>query len=192
MIYLCKIADSRYFLNRFSRLPALSFLLLSWEENRILLMPACYSSAAVTAAARSWIGTSFKHQGRLKKTQDHNGGVDCIGLIVGVARELNICDAAGVPLWRYDRADYGRRPSCGMLEIYLANHLQTADQLKPGVIALFSSRNRGRHVGIITERKSGAPAVIHAYITAGKVIETPMNRIWKTSVTGCYYFPQGG
>ena len=35
---------------------------------------------AIVTCARSWIGTRFHHQGRLKKTQSHKGGVDCLGL----------------------------------------------------------------------------------------------------------------
>ncbi len=40
----------------------------------------------IAAASRSWIGTAFHHQGRTKKTTGHKGGVDCLGLLVGVAK----------------------------------------------------------------------------------------------------------
>ena len=37
----------------------------------------------VVTAAREWIDTPFHHQARLKGV-----GVDCVGLVIGVAREL--------------------------------------------------------------------------------------------------------
>jgi len=38
--------------------------------------------------ARTWLGTKYHHQGRLKKSKAGAGGVDCIGLIIGVIDEL--------------------------------------------------------------------------------------------------------
>jgi hypothetical protein len=35
-----------------------------------------HDSHPIVACARSWIGTRFHHQGRLKKADGHKGGVD--------------------------------------------------------------------------------------------------------------------
>ena len=38
----------------------------------------------IIAEAHSWLGTKFKHQGRIKKTDNDSGGCDCLGLIIGL------------------------------------------------------------------------------------------------------------
>ena len=43
------------------------------------------SRADVVAAALAWTDTPFHHQARLKGV-----GVDCVGLVIGVARELGL------------------------------------------------------------------------------------------------------
>ena len=50
----------------------------------------------IVAAARSWLGVPWRHQGRTRQ------GVDCAGLVVLVGRELGLAD--------YDTTAYGRRP----------------------------------------------------------------------------------
>lgn len=47
--------------------------------------------------ARSWVGTPFRHQARIKGL-----GVDCVGLLVGVGEVLG--------LEVYDQTGYGRQP----------------------------------------------------------------------------------
>ncbi len=41
----------------------------------------------VVRVARTWLGTPYHHQGRVK-----GAGVDCAGLSVGVAKELGLSD----------------------------------------------------------------------------------------------------
>ena len=50
---------------------------------------------AIIAAARSWLGVPWRHQGRTRQ------GVHCAGLVVLVGRELGLAD--------YDTHAYGRR-----------------------------------------------------------------------------------
>ena len=144
----------------------------------------------ITAAARTWIGTSFKHQGRLKKTEHHSGGVDCIGLIVGVSRELGICDAQGVPLHLYDRVNYGRRPIYQRLEFRLGEYLQPIEAPEYGAIALFNLRHHGRHVGLLAHHDTKGDTLIHAHTQAGKVEETRLDPFWRTSAQAYFVFPE--
>ncbi len=53
--------------------------------------------AEILAAARTWLGTPWRHQGRLK-----DAAVDCGGLILGVGNELRLLD--------FDTRAYGRIP----------------------------------------------------------------------------------
>jgi NlpC/P60 family putative phage cell wall peptidase len=120
--------------------------------------------------ARGWIGTRFHHQGRVK-----NVGVDCIGLIIGVAKELG--------LEVNDRTDYHREPSNGELEKALAKYLQPCG-LKAGAVALFRMDKEPQHVGIITDENT----LIHAYAQARKVVEHELDDFWKARLAGCYEF----
>ncbi|MBL0320066.1 MAG: hypothetical protein IPP74_12385 [Alphaproteobacteria bacterium] len=45
------------------------------------------SNQKIISQARTWLGTPFHHQARLK-----GKGCDCLGLIVGVADELGLKD----------------------------------------------------------------------------------------------------
>lgn len=73
--------------------------------------------AQVIAAARTFLGTPFHHQGRAK-----GAGVDCIGLIVEAAR------GAGIEL--RDRIDYPRQPIPAELIADLDANLDRVEPLK--------------------------------------------------------------
>lgn len=69
----------------------------------------------VIAEARTWLGTRFRYQGRVKKSKDNCGGVDCLGLILGV------CDGVGYkydgkPLSSYDNVVYSKKPDYSILK----------------------------------------------------------------------------
>jgi hypothetical protein len=77
--------------------------------------------------AREWVGTRFKHQGRMKHSAGQQGGCDCIGLILGVVKE---CEENGTPLLqekatleRASKVSYGKLPKGGLLEEQLAHYL---------------------------------------------------------------------
>ena len=75
----------------------------------------------IIATARTWLGTNFHHQGRIK-----NVGVDCIGLIIGVAAELGVV----LP----DRQNYARQPDESELQTALESHFKKCE-LQLGAIA---------------------------------------------------------
>jgi hypothetical protein len=55
--------------------------------------------AQVATQARAWIGTPFAHQHRARGV-----GVDCVGLVIGVARELGLVPSC------FDVTGYGSVP----------------------------------------------------------------------------------
>lgn len=59
----------------------------------------------IAAQARTWLGTHYHHQGRLKKSERGKGGVDCIGLIIGIIDELGIQDGDGNSLVSADETN---------------------------------------------------------------------------------------
>ena len=127
----------------------------------------------IILAARSWLGTKFHHQGRKK-----NVGVDCIGLVVGVAREVGFEVA--------DRTDYCRQPHARELEKALLGYLNPC-KIKVGAVALFTLGKEPQHVGIITDYGAGF-GIIHAYAQARKVVEHNLDSWWRERLTACFTF----
>lgn len=131
----------------------------------------------IIAAARAWIDTPFHHQGRLQGI-----GCDCVGLIVGVARDLGIT----VP----DQTGYARTPSGGLLERALDEALSQAPGLSPGRIVLMRWEREAMHVGILADHPAGGLSLIHAYAQARRVVEHYLDDVWADRVTAVYYFPE--
>ena len=127
----------------------------------------------IVEIARGWLGTRFHHQGRKKGV-----GVDCIGLIVGVASELGIKVA--------DRQNYGKEPFNNELETALVQHCQPCE-LGQGVIALFRISQEPQHVGIISDYAGGF-GLIHAYAQSRKVVEHGLDDWWQKRLVGCFSF----
>ena len=135
------------------------------------------SREAVVAAARGWVGTPFHHQARLKGV-----GVDCAGVLIGVAHELGLS--------HYDIDGYGREPHAGLAEAEAARELEPIplDRLQPGDVLQFRIERQTQHFGIVT---TAAPEIyfVHALIKVGRVVETRLDRFWRPRVTGAYRFP---
>jgi len=79
--------------------------------------------------SRKWVGTPFKHRGRIC-----GGGVDCIGVVYEAARAVSLLPSNIVPV------DYSRDPDGVELTAGLKKHLvQIRDKrkIKPGDVLLF-------------------------------------------------------
>jgi cell wall-associated NlpC family hydrolase len=143
----------------------------------------------IVACARSWLGTRFAHQGRLKRTQTHQGGVDCLGLLVGVARELDIHGKDGLPLAQLDETDYAHYPDTVHLRWQLSRAMQEfpVDQIQPGDVVLMSIDGHPQHLGIIAKPYTGMGyTLIHAYAPARKVVEHALDDYWQSKVIAVY------
>src|SRR5690606_2360282 len=81
----------------------------------------------IAVQARSWLGTRFHHQGRLKKRGGQPGGVDCLGLLMGVGQELelmvSIKEGGRIPLKTLDNLHYGHLPDTQRLGDMLRRYL---------------------------------------------------------------------
>lgn len=128
----------------------------------------------IVDTAREYLGTPFHHQGRLKGV-----GVDCIGLLVGVAREMG--------LFVHDNTEYSRRPDGRTLLAELRKVLDEipVEDAKPGDILVFWFQRRTRHpqhVGIKSE-----VGIIHTYEHIGRVVEAPIGG-WVRNITNAFQF----
>lgn len=130
------------------------------------------------ATARSWLETPWHHQGRLKGV-----GVDCIGLVVGVADALGLAAAVTGP--------YGRRPDDRLLKRGLRLHMRRVRVIMPGDVLLFEVDGAPQHVGIASELPDGGSGVIHAHAQSRKVVEHRLGH-WESRIVGVYRWPAPG
>lgn len=133
-------------------------------------------------AARGWVGTPFHHQGRVKRTPENKGGCDCIGLIIGVARELGLKH-----IYENDESGYARMPDGEMLYMKLKEHLNEIpkEQMMEGDILLFRFDKNPQHVGIVSNL-NGHMGIIHSYLQARGVVEHKMDEYWYARVVACF------
>jgi cell wall-associated NlpC family hydrolase len=138
---------------------------------------------AIVAAARGWLGTRFHHQGRLKKSATHKGGVDCLGLLVGIAADLNLQDSNGNPLMLYDETSYPHNPDSKQLIKRLSELLQSIphEQMDSGDILLLDVQGSPQHLAIVSS-KDGTYHIIHAYAPAKAVVEHELDAWWQSRI----------
>lgn len=118
------------------------------------------------AAARSYVGVPFRHQGRTRH------GVDCIGLVVCAARDIGLTLA--------DRTDYPRDPN-GLLPLEMARQFAPVESTQAGDILLMRFRGEPQHVAIL----AGA-TLIHGYASIGRVVEHGLDAKWRRRIVATY------
>jgi NlpC/P60 family putative phage cell wall peptidase len=129
--------------------------------------------AEVVAQARTWVGTRWQHQGRIKGV-----AVDCAGLIIGVARELGLADA---------QVDgYSPLPDGMTLQRYCAQYMQPIrlDEAQPGDVVTMAWDRHPQHIGILTD-----VGLIHSYAHGRGVVEHALDREWRLRLRGAYRMP---
>ena len=133
----------------------------------------------VIKTARSWIGTRFHHQGRVKKFGDNKGGVDCIGLIIGVAQELDI-KIGGHKAAELDVNGYAKIPQGDDLLLAFELHLApvSPEHARLADILMFRFDKNPQHVAFLGE-KNGTKTLIHSYLQARGVVEHRYDERWQ-------------
>jgi cell wall-associated NlpC family hydrolase len=131
----------------------------------------------IIAYARTLVGTPFQHQGRLPGV-----GLDCVGLLVAVARrfELTFHDHTGYSKYP-DAQSFLRELSSGLIPI-------DAKEALPGDVLTFWVRHpsKPQHAALASDR-----GMIHAYHSFRPVgvVEEPVSRFWRVRATQCFRFP---
>lgn len=109
-------------------------------------------------------------------------GVDCVGLLIMVARKL------GLP--HTDDPHYRMRPQPGrLMESLRRSGLVEVAEAKPGDVVAFDCSRRGvpYHVGILATF-DGRPTVIHA-IARGRVEEVSFDGEWESKHVSSWAYP---
>lgn len=140
---------------------------------------------AIVAAARGWLGTPYRHQAACR-----GAGADCLGLVVGVWREVLGRVPAELPAYTADWSEAGGR------ELLLEAALRWLEPAGPGApaageVLLFRMRAGAvaKHLGILTEA-GAAPRFIHAY-SGHAVMETAFSEPWARRLAARFRFPEG-
>lgn len=128
------------------------------------------SPTEIYLTARQLVGTPYHHQGRQKDL-----GVDCIGVPIWVARQLNLQIA--------DPCDYCKQPDGTMLQKIQAQCPTWF--LTPGALLVFQIRGIPSHCAIASKYMGGL-GMIHAWDVAGVVVENRLTDDWLNRIVGCY------
>jgi NlpC/P60 family putative phage cell wall peptidase len=122
--------------------------------------------------ARAWIGTPYRHLASCR-----GAGADCLGLVLGVWRDIHGQNPCAIPSYSPSWAETGTGEP---LWDALARYLTPVVTLQDGDVLLFrmQPRARAKHLGIQTTNGS---AFIHACPRAG-VVESPLSEPWARRV----------
>lgn len=143
-----------------------------------------YTRADVLTVARDWIGTPYRHQASCK-----GAGVDCLGLVRGVFRELEDRDPEVPPPYSPDWAEMpgGLAEAEPMLKA-ARRHLIERDlpDAETGDVLIFrmSPNAAAKHAAICAE----PGRMIHAY-SGRAVAETQIGPWWERRLVACFRFP---
>ncbi len=123
--------------------------------------------AAVVAAAREWIGTPWRHQGRNER------GIDCAGLVVKIAHKFGFSE--------FDATDYQRNTRGHDFMKYFRDNMDEIPVLAvdEGDVILFRDSMFPCHSAIVS-RAHRELHIIHAYARRKRVLEEPLNQEWRS------------
>lgn len=137
----------------------------------------------VVTSARGWLGTPYVHQASCK-----GAGCDCLGLLLGLWRELNGALPAPVPAYTNDWSEAsGEERLLDTVRLHLAEkHLGDAAS---GDVLIFRMRAGAvaKHVGLQTQVCPDA-RFIHAYSGRG-VTEGALTAPWARRLVARFVFP---
>jgi NlpC/P60 family putative phage cell wall peptidase len=135
----------------------------------------------IIVAARRFSGTPYRHQ-----TAISGVGCDCLGLVIGVWREVFGAEPIIVPPYAADWAEPGgQEPLLDAARLHLTENLTGIAM--PGDVLLFRWRAHlpAKHCAILT-----APGhMIHAHDGAC-VAEVALTPWWKRHLAGIFAFPE--
>lgn len=140
----------------------------------------------VVDAARTWIGTPYRHRASLK-----GWGCDCIGLVAGVWRELGHDAPCALPVYSPDWAEIGGHDLMidGLtkyLRPVVLGEARAGDvlafRMRPGAVA--------KHAAILSEGTAGdaRARIVHAY-WGRAVVESWLGPYWRRHAVAAFRFP---
>ena len=140
----------------------------------------------IVETARKWLGTPYHHQGRLK-----GKGCDCLGLAVGIAKELQLLHPSGELLCSFDQPNYPRQPDGSYFVLKLEEVLFEVpkEDAAAGDIGLFAIQGNPQHVAIFSSFL-GELGMIHSFAPARKVVEHRVDKEWQSKLVKVFRWQQ--
>ncbi|PCJ44599.1 MAG: hypothetical protein COA81_01465 [Alphaproteobacteria bacterium] len=126
-------------------------------------------------AARACVGSPFRHQGR-----DPASGLDCVGLIVYVAKTLN----PGA----FDFKRYKKIPGREAISRYAGMAgfaAKSIAQMMAGDVVILRFGRYLEHAAILSDR-----GIIHACEKYGRVVEHGLDPEWRSRIISVHSFPE--
>lgn len=129
-------------------------------------------------AARSWIGTPYKHQHSTK-----GAGCDCLGLLRGVYREVVGPEPEAPPPYS---PSWGEQGSTEHMLDAAHRWLEPVSSIEDADVLIFRMRHgmMAKHCAIVIS----PDRMIHADATAGKVTESLISGYWLNRIAGRFRF----
>lgn len=131
--------------------------------------------------AHSWIGTRFKHQGRIKISLEDKGGCDCLGFVMG----LGFKTKHGKELKNFDQNIYPRLLTSNTLLEQLDFLLEHRDEITLGSILLIRINNWPQHLAVVVEIDPEI-VIIHSYLQARGVVKQRLPERWRREIVRSY------
>lgn len=128
----------------------------------------------LVSAARAYLGVPFRHRGRT------SAGLDCAGLVWRAYADLGLV----LP----DVRIYGREPHRNGLQEAMVRALgePVARHPQAGDVLLMRFNKEPHHLGIVGDYVHGGLSLIHAYGTAGRVVEHRLDDTWRSRIAAVY------
>lgn len=123
----------------------------------------------IVLIARGYVGTPFRHQGRLPGL-----ALDCAGVVVCVANALGLEDG-------FQEVPYGKHPHGGTLQRLCDAHMDRIALYAPGDVLLMAWESEPQHLGVASDI-----GIIHSYASARKVVEHSLDPVWRSRIRGAY------
>lgn len=137
--------------------------------------------------ARQYVGTPFRHQGRRIGV-----GIDCIGLILCVAEDLNLKDREDKPFLRGDYPSYGPQPIDSFVHQECDRRLVRRNvwQMDEGDIVSMRVPHLPTHTAFIVKREQSL-YLVHAYSGGPeRTVEHILSDPWRRRIVGAFSFPE--
>lgn len=150
-----------------------------------LILPA--AADLIQAEARTWVGSPYRHQGKLK-----GRAVDCVGLILGVGHALDflaITRAEWAEFANYSRTPNPRKMGEAMARFLDPLPLAKEDEPPAGAVGWFGWRDEmPMHLAIIGQFE-GRKTMIHAFSHAERCVEHGFVSEWPGRVVSWWAYP---
>lgn len=141
----------------------------------------------IVLTAREWLGTPYHFQARGPKGNE--GGTDCVGLLIGVAKDLGLIEGDYDPTgykWETDGIQLNKELARWADCIAFDNEpeelrTQWADLIEEGDILVFRIIGLPQHTAFASKIQYGEEwhwGMIHAYNPSGSVIEHRLDERW--------------